>query len=153
MRGAYETLKAAGEKGDLSTVAANLAHILYASGEYDRAERLTLEAETIGASDDIVTQVRWRTARAMVLARRGRNAEAEELVREAIEIAAATEYLNSLAESFLSLGEVSHLAGRHPEAADAIREAIRLYEAKGFELSAGAARARLREVHAPTSPR
>jgi hypothetical protein len=84
VRGAYETLTAAGEEGYLSTVAANLAQVLYASGDYDRAEELTLEAKTIGVSDDIVTQVGWRTARAMVLARWGRHAEAEALAREAI---------------------------------------------------------------------
>jgi class 3 adenylate cyclase/tetratricopeptide (TPR) repeat protein len=153
VHGAYETLKAAEEKGTLSTVAANLAQVLYAKEDYERAEQLTLEAETISARDDAVTQVGWRTVRAMVLARRGQIAEAETHAREGIEIAAATEYCDCLAKGFLSLGEVLRLAARNGEAEDAIREAIHLYEAKGFKLSADAARNRLREVQAPQDPR
>jgi Flp pilus assembly protein TadD len=84
-----------------STVAANLAHVLYVRGDYDRAEELTLESEMIGVSDDVVTQVAWRTARAMVLAGWGRHAEAEALAHEGIGIAAPTQYCECLAEGFL----------------------------------------------------
>jgi class 3 adenylate cyclase/tetratricopeptide (TPR) repeat protein len=149
MRDSYESLKAAGEKGYRATTASWLAHVLYAKGAYEEAERLTLEAEEAGASEDVVTEVGWRTARAMLLARRGRHTEAETLAREALERATATEYLYCIAECYLALGEVLHLAERPQEAAEAIAAALRLYDAKGFVLSADAARARLEEL--PTS--
>jgi tetratricopeptide (TPR) repeat protein len=152
IRSAYETLKNVGEKGILSTVASNLADVLYMKGSYEEAERLAREAEEAGASEDVATEVGWRNARAMLLARRGRHAEAETLAREALERATATEYLKSTAQSYLALGEVLRLAERPREAAKAIQEALRLYEAKGYTLSADTARARLEELKASRSP-
>jgi class 3 adenylate cyclase/tetratricopeptide (TPR) repeat protein len=153
IRTAYQTLEDVGEKGFLATVAGNLAHVLYLKGAYEEADQFAREAEKAGATDDVATEVGWRTARAMLLARRGRHAEAERLAREALELATATEYLIIIAESHLALGETLRLAERSEEAADAINEALRLYEAKGFVLSAGAARARLEQVQSssPTS--
>lgn len=86
--------------------------------------------------------------RAMLLTQRGPRAEAETLAREAVERAKATEYVRSIAESYLALAEVLRLAGRLDEAADPSTEALRLYEAKGFRLSADAVRARLGKLHA-----
>jgi tetratricopeptide (TPR) repeat protein len=146
IRAAYDALKRIGEKGILSTVATNLAHVLYLKGEYEEAKQLAREAEDTGGADDVATEVGWRTARAMLLARDGQNAEAEALARRAVEQATATEYIRSIAESYLALAEVLRLAKRPDEAADAISEALRLYEAKGFALSKKAARARLAEL-------
>jgi class 3 adenylate cyclase/tetratricopeptide (TPR) repeat protein len=151
IRAAYDTLKSMGEKGTLSTVATNLADVLYLKGTYAEAEALTREAEELGGADDVATEVGWRNARAMLLARRGQHAEAETLAREAVERATATEYMRSIAESHLALAEVLRLAKRPEEAADAISEALRLYEAKGFTLSEQAVRTRLEELQA-TSP-
>jgi tetratricopeptide (TPR) repeat protein len=148
IRAAYDTLKGMGEKGTLSTVAANLADVLYVKGAYAEAEALTHEAEEIGGADDVATEVGWRNARAMLLAQRGQHAEAEALAREAVERATATEYVRSIAESYLALGEVLRLAERPDEAADAINEALRLYEAKGFAFSANVVRARVEKLQA-----
>jgi predicted ATPase len=151
MRTGYEALKALGEKGVLSTVAADLARVLYWRGNYDEAELLTIESEALGAEDDVVTQVCWRAARAMVLARRGRIADGEALAREAVARATATEYFSLNAESYLALGEVVALAGRTREASEALEQALRVYERKGFALSAQTVRAQLGELESTAS--
>jgi class 3 adenylate cyclase/predicted ATPase len=148
MRTGYETLKALGEKGVLSTVAADLAQVLYWRGKYDEAERLTIESEELGAEDDVVTQVCWRARRAMVLARRGQVADGEGLAREAIARATVTEYFSLNAESYLALGEVLRLKERSREASHALEQALAVYQSKGCALSAEAVRARLAELHA-----
>jgi class 3 adenylate cyclase/predicted ATPase len=151
MRTGYETLKALGEKGVLSTVAADLAQVLYWRGKYDEAERLTIESEVLGAEDDVVTQVCWRTVRAMVLGRRGQLAEGEALAREAIARATATEYFSLNAESYLALGEVLRLKERSREASIALEQAFAVYQSKGCALSADAVRTQLASLHASAS--
>src|SRR4029450_13135362 len=46
-----------GEKGFLSTVAAELAQALYEQGRYDEAERFTHVSEELGPLDALATQV------------------------------------------------------------------------------------------------
>jgi tetratricopeptide (TPR) repeat protein len=148
MRTGYEVLKALGEKGVLSTVAADLAQVLYWRGKYDEAERLTIESEVLGAEDDVVTQVCWRTTRAMVRARQGQLADGEALAREAVARATVTEYFSLNAESYIALGEVLRLQERSREASHALELALAVYERKGYALSADAVRAQLAALHA-----
>jgi tetratricopeptide (TPR) repeat protein len=152
LRWSYETLEEADETGALSTVAANLAVSLYEVGEYEEAERLSRESEEAGAPDDVVTQILWRVARAMVIARRGQLEEAETLAREAVTRGLASEYVDSLAEAYLSLGEVLRLAERPEEAHKAIESALEIFERKGFALSADAVRAKLDQLQSAGSP-
>jgi class 3 adenylate cyclase/tetratricopeptide (TPR) repeat protein len=151
MRTGYEVLKELGEKGVLSTVAADLAQVLYWRGKYEEAEALTIESEALGAEDDVVTQVCWRATRAMALARRGEVAGGEALAREAVTRATVTEYFSLNAESHLALGEVLRLAGRAREASHALEQALGVYESKGCALSSEAVRARLTVLHASAS--
>jgi hypothetical protein len=87
--------------------------------------------------------VAWRSTRAKTLARRGKQAEAERLVREAVELIAETDAVNLHAQTLLALAEVLTAADRADEAAERGREALRLYEAKGNVVMAERARARL----------
>ena len=151
VRTGYETLKALGERGFLSTVSASLAQVLYWRGEYEEAEALAVESESLGADEDVVTQVGWRAARAMLLGRRGRIREAEVLAGEAVARATAAEYVSLRAESYIALGEVLRLAARPHDAAAALEQALHAYESKGFALSADAVRARLTALHASAS--
>jgi tetratricopeptide (TPR) repeat protein len=152
LRESYETLAAAGEKGVLSTIAANLACALYERGEYEEAARYSLISEQSGSADDLVTQVGWRVARAMLLARRGEIDQGEALARDALARAVASEYAESIAEAYLSLGEVLRLAGRPEEAREAFESAQAVLERKGWQLSADAARAKLAELQSSGSP-
>ena len=151
VRTGYETLKALGERGFLSTVSANLAQVLYWRGKYEEAEALAVESESLGADEDVATQVGWRAARAMLLGRRGRIREAEVLAGEAVARATAAEYVSLRAESYLALGEVLRLAARPRDSAAALEQALHAYESKGFALSANAVRARLTALHASAS--
>ena len=72
-----------------------------------------------------------RAGRAKLLARRRHVERADELARDAVALAAQTEYIDLRGDSLLALGEVLQLAGRRSEAAEAMRSALALWEAKG----------------------
>jgi tetratricopeptide (TPR) repeat protein len=152
LRASYETLRSAGETGGLSTVSANLANALYEAGELAEAERFSLVSEETGSPDDVVTQAAWRAARAKVRARQDRLGEAEELARAAVAQASTCDYVETIAEAYLSLGEVLRLAGRMEEARDAFESALAPFARKGFELSADAVRTKLAELQSSGSP-
>lgn len=132
-----------GEKGFLSTIAGELAHVLYEQGRYDEAEHFARTSADAAARDDVVSQTLWRTALAKVLARRGDLVEAERLARLALIIAGETDFILVEASALMDLAEVMRLAERFEEAAAAAREALHLFEQKGDVVSAGKARALL----------
>jgi class 3 adenylate cyclase/tetratricopeptide (TPR) repeat protein len=147
LRTAYRTLSGAGERGYLSTAAADLAGAVLTLGREDEALRLVDEAEQAGARDDIVTQVSVQRVRARVLARRG-DEDAKRIVRAAVERAAATEYMELHASALADQGEVLALLGQPGEAVRAFEQAIRLFERKGDVFLAGRTRARRAELQA-----
>jgi class 3 adenylate cyclase/tetratricopeptide (TPR) repeat protein len=142
-RSGYETLSSLGEKLNLSSIAASLAEVLYLRGQDEEAEQLTRVSEEATSPEDVWAHVAWRSTRAKTLARRGKQAEAERLVREAVELIAETDAVNLHAQTLLALAEVLTAADRADEAAERGREALRLYEAKGNVVMAERARARL----------
>ena len=87
-----------------------------------------------------------RAGRAKLLARRGDLDEAEALAREAVALAAETEFVDLRGDSLLALAEVLRLAGRTDEAAEAMRQALALWEAKGNVIYAERTRALLAEL-------
>ena len=152
LRGAYETLLEAGEKGFLSTVAAHLAEVVVEGGDAQEAARLLEEAEAAGATDDVMTQVVVTRARAKLLARAGERSQAELLAREAVARANATEYVELRGRTLEALAGVLAATGRAEESARALAESVRVFEAKGLRLLADRARARLAELQAAGSP-
>jgi class 3 adenylate cyclase/tetratricopeptide (TPR) repeat protein len=137
-----------GEQGWASTTAGKLARALYELDRHDEAETWAGRAAELGASDDRVTQMLWRQAKAKVLARRGEHAEAERLAREALAIGEETDLLNDVADMHADLGEVLALAGRADEAAAAFAEALARYERKENLVMAERTRARLAQIAA-----
>jgi predicted ATPase/class 3 adenylate cyclase len=127
----YTTLESMGERGFLSTIAGFLAHALCAQGEYDEAERFSRASEAAAATDDVLSHVLWRTARAKVRAERGDAERAETLAREAVRLAEATELLNTQGDALLDLATVLTAAGRREEALTAVEAAAERYEHKG----------------------
>jgi tetratricopeptide (TPR) repeat protein len=146
LRPSIEVLRRAGEKGYQSTLLGYLARVSYAQGKYDEAEELAREADEAGGADDVETQRFSLAVRGMVLARRGETAEAERLVRAAVELLAPTDSLAGQAEVMLDLAEVIALAGRADEASAAAREAARLYAEKGADAGVRLAEARVAEL-------
>jgi len=136
----YETLEEMGERGFLSTTAAELAQVAWAQGSHDEAERFVRVSEESGASADVATMVPAKGVRAKLLARQGRWDEAERAAREAVDAARGTDNLNMQGDAMLDLAEVLRAAGREAEAAEALEEAAMRYEEKGNLVGAQRAR-------------
>ncbi len=141
-----ELLGQVGGSGWLSTQAGYLAQALCALGRYDEAEKWSRRSEELGASDDVITQMLWRQARAKVLARRRELGEGERLAREAVALAEQTDMLSAHGDALMDLAEVLALAGKDPRAE--LEQALALYERKGNLVMADRARARLAELGA-----
>ena len=139
LRWGYDTLAAMGEKNVRSVLAAFLAEALCAQHRLEEAEQFTEISKSTAGGDDIVTQVVWRTARAKVFARRDHPEEAEQLAREATELAQPTDFPDLQAAAALALAE-ARLAGGHREEAERLVEhAQEIHERKGNVVAARAA--------------
>jgi tetratricopeptide (TPR) repeat protein len=128
LRDAYEAYRATGERGYLSTVAGMLAEALYAQGRLDEAQQLTEEAQEAAPRDDIDAHVRWRAARAKVLARSGQFPAARALLDEAAALVSPNSWASLQAEILLARAEVDRLAGAPERAAASLRAALRIYQ-------------------------
>jgi hypothetical protein len=84
--------------------------------------------------------VKWRSIRAIAIARRGELGDGERLAREAVYIAGKTDQLDSRAETHVDLAEVLLLGGRGREAEHELDRAIALFQEKGNEVGERAAR-------------
>jgi tetratricopeptide (TPR) repeat protein len=132
-----------GERGVLSTLSAHLARALCLQHRFEEAEPFIEESREIASSEDVASQVGWRSARAMVLADRGAFDEAEGLAREAVELAEGGDALDDQGDHLSVLAGILVAAGRSGEAAALFEEAIALHERKGNVVSAARARERL----------
>jgi len=136
---ACERCKEIGNNTLLSMLMLDLAEAMRRQERLGEAERYVKEGEELSASDDLLNQATWRTLRANVLAARGKLREAEELAREALEIAVGTDFVESSADAWLALarilGATDEVAGRKAAA-----EALALYERKGNLVGAQRAR-------------
>jgi len=137
-----------GRAAELSTAAGALALVYCELDRLDDAERWAARAAELGTEEDAITQMLWREARAMVLARRGEHEQAARLAREAIEIGETTEELTSKAEARAVLGEILAIAGHTEEAARALEEALARFEAKENLVRAAQMRERLASLGA-----
>ena len=137
-------LKRMGGNGPRAAVAALLARVVLLQGRSEEAEELTRDCELLAPPDQLDAQVKWRSIRAIVLARRGEAEEAERLAREAVYRVNKTDQLDSRAEARVDLAEVLRLGGRGGEAARELDRAITLYREKGNKVGETNAR-RLRD--------
>jgi tetratricopeptide (TPR) repeat protein len=140
LREGHEMLERMGKKTDLSTVSAHLGEAVYRQGRLDEAERLSEMSEELGASDDLYNETAWRRLRAKVLAARGDLGRAEELARQAVEIAGGIGFLDDAALAWLDLTGILRDVG-DPDAQTAAGEALALFERKGNLVGARRARA------------
>ena len=134
LRTGYAQLEEMGGLGPQVNVATLLARVRLQRGRNDDAEEITRTCERLAAPDQADAQVKWRSIRAMAVARRGDPGEAERLAREAVYLADKTDQLDSLAEAHLDLAEVLLLGGRGREAEQELERAISLYQEKGNEV-------------------
>ena len=140
-----------GDQSILSTLAGKLAQALCALDRLEEADAWAGRAAKLGASDDAITQMLWRQVRAKVLARRGENAEAVRLAREAVAVCEKTDFLDAQGDVHSDLAEVLSRAGRRTEATGALEQALERYERKGNLVSAQRVKMRLAELRDPAS--
>jgi ATP/maltotriose-dependent transcriptional regulator MalT len=148
LRRGYGALERMGERTQLSTVAALLAVTLAKQGSLDEADSYVVVSREAASDEDHASQVLWRATRARILAQRGQQADAEELVREAVALAEATDFLDLEAYALATLGEVLRTGGRLEEAEGYVRRAASLHEAKGNIVAATQTRAKLESLAA-----
>ena len=123
-------LEELGERSWLSGAVAKLADSYFRLGRLDEAEATALRAADLGATDDAVTQLDSKLARAKVHARRGDLEDADRLLAEAT--ALAQEVGMPYWPLDLDAAEVHELAGRLPEAVQALDMGIAKLEKKGI---------------------
>lgn len=129
-----------GEFANLATRAAELAHALFAEGDYDEAEEWGGIAQKHSASDDVSAEFTWRSARAKILAQAGAIDEAETLAREAVELVDRTDALNQRADVRLDLARVLAFRAQHSQAREVANEAAMLFDKKENVVGAATAR-------------
>jgi ATP/maltotriose-dependent transcriptional regulator MalT len=131
LRAGYDTAASIGARSLQATLAAFLANALCTLGRYDEAVELAAESIEAGGGDDMATQTLSRCARGKALVARGEFAAAEELLREADELAASTEFPSLQATVLLSRAELLLASGRDDEAAAAATRAEAILTGKG----------------------
>jgi ATP/maltotriose-dependent transcriptional regulator MalT len=139
LRWGYDKLREIGELSWLSTVAGILAEAVYLQGRYDEAEELTRVSEETAGTEDVYSQVLWRSVRAKRLARRGETDEADRLAQEAVELAEGSDFAQLRWFALLSRAEVLSLVGKTEEVEPLLRDAAALAERKGSVVAARAA--------------
>lgn len=127
----YRALQGMGGISPGATIAAMLARVYLEQRRYADAERLAMECKLTASDKQLDMQIRWRAISAVVLARRGEQAKAEPLAKEAVRLALQTDQLESRAEAHAGLAEVLRLAERREEATNELQKALDLYERKG----------------------
>ena len=140
LRENYEQLRAMGERGFLSTTAANLADALVDLGRLDEAEAMCAIAEEAGAEDDMFTQVSVRLVRGRLAAARDTMDEALEFAAGALSLADEGEYYDLRTGSRLVFAQLLLDVGRIEEASARAQEVIDLAQVRGDVIFEGKAR-------------
>lgn len=130
LRIGFDRLGELGETGFRSTMGTLLGETLVLQGRDDEAEDVLAIVDEVVLRDDVDPQVRMRSVRARILARRGELDAAERLARDAVALAARTDYLVLHGNALLALADVLRRAGAEDGAAAALREALALFERK-----------------------
>ena len=141
LRRDYGSLSQLGERYFLSTVAGELARIVYAQGRLDEADQLSRQAQELADDDDIASQTLWRTVQAKVLARKGNRDGALILIGEAVDLLTPTDAVSAQAETLVDLADVLRNSGRRKDADDVLGDAVKLFELKGNLVAVEALRA------------
>ena len=117
VREAVRTLLSVQERGKIVEAQRTLAEIVLAQGHVEEAERWALSAvETVGMQD-MNSRSNVRMVLGLVRAAQGRDAEAELLLREAVDILAETDFRSSEPEPLAALAAFLRERGRDDEAA------------------------------------
>jgi class 3 adenylate cyclase/tetratricopeptide (TPR) repeat protein len=131
LRASDRTLEEMGEVGLRSTIVGMLAHAVGARGDAEEALHWADLAERLTQSDDMWSEVLWRTARAKALAAQGHDDAATVLAGEAVALVEDSDWICLQGNTLLDLAEVHRLSGRPDEARTAAEAALDRYAVKG----------------------
>ena len=129
-RHSYERMQGAGAVGFSCTSAALLALALYHLGRYAEAAEYMELSRSTGSTEDVVNEVLWRRADAMLCARRGESDGALRLANEAVALMEPTDLLDERGDALVDLAEVLRLTGRAEDGVPFLRRALALFEQK-----------------------
>jgi DNA-binding SARP family transcriptional activator len=150
VRESMARLRAMGDTFTLSFSGSVLARAVEAQGRVDEAHDLTLTAERLALQGDILAQVSWRVVRARTLTARGALEDAERIAREAVELAAPTDWLIGQGDAAWTLGEALFAQNRLRDSDRAFRNAFEFYDRKGATVMTDATRALLADRYRTT---
>jgi class 3 adenylate cyclase/tetratricopeptide (TPR) repeat protein len=117
VREAVRTLLSVQERGKVVEAQRTLAEIVLAQGHVEEAERWALSAVESGGMQDVMSRSSVRMVLGLVRTAQGRDAEAELLLREALDTLAATDLRNHEPEPLTALARFLRDRGRGDEAA------------------------------------
>ena len=120
-----------GDSGQRSTMVGLEAWILALTGQDEAAVGSADESRRLGAVDDAVTQILWRAAKSVALARLGETEEADRISAEGVAIADRTDSFDAGA-AWLARAMVLSILGRRTESAEAAIRSRDLCIEKGF---------------------
>jgi tetratricopeptide (TPR) repeat protein len=135
LRSAFDRLDGMGDRGFLVTVAPVLADALLRLDRLDEAASLIELAVQWAIEDDLDPQISWRRVQGRLLARRGDFENAASVAREAVELAAGTDFTDDHGRAREDLAEVLRLAGHDEDSKAELEQALELYEQKGNTVS------------------
>jgi tetratricopeptide (TPR) repeat protein len=123
-RQSIRMLKPLEDRGTLCESQRGLAQLLATQGKLEEAERVALEARRTVGPRDASSRATTRMALGLVRAAQGRDDEAEELLREALEIAEGTDFNYVRYEALNALAAFLRERGRADEAEPLERQAL-----------------------------
>ena len=141
LREGYEQLRSMGERGVLSTLAADLADALIDLGRIDEAQAMCAVAEETGGAYDVSTQVRVRLVRGRLAAGGGDLDQALTWVADAVALADEGEFYDTRSISRLVSAQLLLDAGRLDEARARAEEVLALALTRGDVVFGGRAKA------------
>lgn len=138
-RASCATLERMGERGWMSTNAAQLADGLLAAGNDDEAAHWASRALELGDASDAVTQAMARSVRARLAARRGDADVARAEISDVLAITADMQAPLTQGKVAVDAADVYTVIGDFGAAAGQLRRAIDIYTAKGATVEAALA--------------
>ena len=138
-RASCAALEGMGERGWMSTNAAQLADSLLVAGAEEEAEQWAERALELGDVSDTVTQAMARSVRARLAARRGDPDAARAEISDVLEITIGMQAPLTQGKAAMDAAEVYQALGEPSAAAEQLRRAINFYTAKGATVYAARA--------------
>jgi tetratricopeptide (TPR) repeat protein len=136
LRRGKRELQRLGERAVLASTEGYLAQVMLLAGREAEADRAARRCARLATTADAGAQCAWRRVRARLLSAQGRHRQALALAREATQIVANTDHLNSQGDAMVDLAVVLAAGGSQREAVEVLAGGVDRYRAKGNVVSA-----------------